>query len=44
MNDTLIVTIFVTLDDLLRALGHRTDRRARASDSDLPNGHPSPWR
>jgi hypothetical protein len=35
MNDTLIVTIFVTLDDLLRALGHRTDCRARASDSEV---------
>src|SRR5947209_16439520 len=35
MNDTLIVTVFVTLDDLLRALGHRTDPRARTSDSEV---------
>ncbi len=34
MNDTLIVTVYVILDDLLRAMGQRTDRRARTSDSD----------
>ena len=27
MNDTLIVTVYVILDDLLRAMEHRTDRR-----------------
>jgi hypothetical protein len=35
MNDTLIVTVYVVLDDLLRAMGHRTDRRARTSDSEV---------
>jgi hypothetical protein len=25
MNDTLIVTVYVVLDDLLRAMGHRTE-------------------
>ena len=35
MNDTLIVTVFVTLDDLLRALGHRSHSLARASDSEV---------
>lgn len=35
MNDTRIVTIYVILDDLLRALGHRTDPRARTSDSEV---------
>lgn len=35
MNDTLIVTVYVVLDDLLRALGHRTDCRARTSDSEV---------
>ena len=40
MNDTLIVTVFVTLDDLLRALDHRTDCRARTSDSDAAKRTP----
>lgn len=35
MNDTLIVTVYVILDDLLRAMGHRADRRARTSDSEV---------
>jgi hypothetical protein len=35
MNDTLIVTVYVVLDDLLRALGHRTDPRAHTSDSEV---------
>ncbi len=33
MNDTLIVTVSVVLDDRLRAMGHRTDCRAQTSDS-----------
>jgi hypothetical protein len=35
MNDTLIVTVYVILDDLLRAMNHRTDGRARTSDSEV---------
>jgi IS5 family transposase len=35
MNDTLIVTVYVILDDLLRAMGHRTDCRAQTSDSEV---------
>jgi hypothetical protein len=35
MNDTLIVTVYVILDDLLRAMEHRTDCRARTSDSEV---------
>jgi hypothetical protein len=35
MNDTLIVTVYVVLDDLLRALDHRTDCRARTSDGEV---------
>ncbi len=35
MNDTLIVTVYVVLDDLLRAMGHRTDGRAQTSDSEV---------
>jgi hypothetical protein len=35
MNDTLIVAVYVILDDLLRAMGHRTDCRARTSDSEV---------
>jgi hypothetical protein len=35
MNDTLIVTVYVILDDLLRAMGHRTDGRAQTSDSEV---------
>jgi len=35
MNDTLIVTTFVLLDDLLQRHGHRTDVRALASDSEV---------
>jgi hypothetical protein len=35
MNDTLIVTVYVVLDDLLRAMGHRTDVRAQTSDSEV---------
>jgi hypothetical protein len=30
MNDTLIVTVYVILDDLLRAMGHRTEIPAHA--------------
>jgi hypothetical protein len=35
MNDHLIVAVYVVLDDILRALGHRTDPRARTSDSEV---------
>lgn len=35
MNDTLIVTVLVTLDDLLRACGHRAHPLAKASDSEV---------
>ncbi len=35
MNDTLIVTVSVILDDLLRAMRHHTDCRARTSDSEV---------
>ncbi len=35
MNDTLIVTVYVILDDLLRAMRHRTDCRAKTSDSEV---------
>lgn len=35
MNDAVIVPIFVVIDDALRAFGHRTDPRARASDSEV---------
>ncbi len=35
MNDTLIVTVYVVLDDVLRAMEHRTDRRAQTSDSEV---------
>jgi hypothetical protein len=35
MNDALIVTVYVVLDDLLRAMGHRTDPRARTSDAEV---------
>ncbi len=35
MNDTLIVTVYVVLDDLLRACGHRTDPRAQTGDSEV---------
>ena len=35
MNDTLIVTVYVILDDLLRAMEHRTDPRAQTSDSEV---------
>ena len=35
MNDDLIVPIFVVIDDLMRALGHRTHRQAGASDSEV---------
>ncbi len=35
MNDTLIVTVYVVLDDLLRAMQHRTDCRAHTSDSEV---------
>jgi hypothetical protein len=35
MNDSVIVTVYVILDDVLRALGHRTDPRARTSDSEV---------
>jgi len=35
MNDTLIVTVYVILDDLLRVMQHRTDPRARTGDSEV---------
>lgn len=35
MDDTLIVTTFVLLDDLMQGHGHRTDLRAAASDSEV---------
>ncbi len=35
MNDTLIVTVYVVLDDLLRAMQHRSDPRAQTSDSEV---------
>lgn len=35
MNDTLIVTVYVILDDLLRAMAHHTDCRAQTSDSEV---------
>src|ERR1700738_2681151 len=35
MNDAVIVPIFVVIDDLMRALGHRTDPRAQTSDSEV---------
>jgi IS5 family transposase len=35
MNDTLIVTVYVVLDDLLRACGHRSHPLARTSDSEV---------
>jgi hypothetical protein len=35
MNDTLIVTVYVILDDLLRAMGHRTHPQAKTSDSEV---------
>jgi hypothetical protein len=35
MNDTLIGTVYGVLDDLLRAMGHRTDCRAQTSDSEV---------
>jgi hypothetical protein len=35
MNDTLIVTVYVVLDDLLRAMGHRTDPRALTTDAEV---------
>ncbi len=35
MNDTLIVTVSVVLDDVLRVMGQRTDCRARTSDSEV---------
>lgn len=33
MNDSMIVPIFVVIDDALRAFGHRTDPRARTRDA-----------
>lgn len=35
MNDTLIVTVFVVLDDAMQALGHQTHTLAEASDSEV---------
>ena len=35
MNDTLIVTVYVVLDDPLRALGHRSHPLAETSDSEV---------
>jgi len=35
MNDTLIVTTFVLLDDLMQWHGHRTDGRAMTSDREV---------
>lgn len=40
MNDMLIVTVYVVLDDLLRAMRHRTDCRAQTSDSDTAQRAP----
>src|SRR4051812_30753100 len=34
-RDHLIVAVYVVLDDILRALGHRTDCRAQTSDSEV---------
>ena len=34
MNDTLIVTIFVTIDEVMTLLGHRSHPQAGASDVD----------
>ncbi len=33
MNDMLIVPVYVSRDDLLHDMGHRTDRHAQTSDS-----------
>jgi Transposase DDE domain len=35
MNDTLIVTVYVVIDDLMRALGHRSHPQARTSDAEV---------
>jgi DDE family transposase len=35
MNDTMIVTVFVVIDDVMRALGHRTHPLAGASDAEV---------
>jgi Transposase DDE domain len=35
MNDTLIVTIFVTIDEVMTLLGHRSHPQAGASDSEV---------
>lgn len=35
MNDTLIVTVFVVIDDVMRACGHRSHPQARTSDAEV---------
>jgi hypothetical protein len=40
MNDEVIVPIFVVIDDVMRALGHRTHPQAGASDSDAAQRAP----
>lgn len=35
MNDMLIVTVFVVIDDAMQALGHRSHTLAEASDSEV---------
>jgi hypothetical protein len=40
MNDTLIVTVYVVLDDLLRACGHHSHPLAKTSDSDTAQRAP----
>ncbi len=42
MNDMLIVTVFVTLDDLLRDCNYRPHSPAKASDSDTAQRAPAP--
>ena len=38
MNDTLIVTVYMVIDDLMRALGHRSHPRRAAIG--CCRGHP----
>jgi hypothetical protein len=35
MNDTYIVTVYVMIDDLLKAMRHETDHRAQRSDAEI---------
>lgn len=35
MNESVIVTVYVTIDDTLKALGHQTDQRAQVSDAEV---------